>query len=375
MKKRKPVILFLFNRLGMGGVTKSIAFVANICAEAGYDVRVISLSSNKQTITLNKDIKIHTIGYEGEEVYKYSRLKKYYHLIKMYITLFKLVKSNSPDLVVAFRTDIVRVAVKIAKRMGIPVIGSVRGNPKEFTRRQMEKYTKNFNKCDVIVFQTENAMKCFNNTIQKKGIVIPNPSIPRLKTIEPFIGERKKIIMTCGRLAEEKQFDILIKAFDKVYHRYPDYRLHIYGDGPEKDYLKKLINDYGLYEAVFLMGHYDDVFANAYNNAIFVLSSRTEGMPNALIEAMSIGIPSISTDCEPGGPRILMADGLRGLLVPVGDINALSDAICSYIENPEIACQYGKVGMEINNELSQEVISGKWLEIINKCIHLSRKNV
>lgn len=368
MQNRRSKVLFITRGMGIGGAQKAIIFVANACANAGYKVSIISLTNTEPSININKKIEIKYAGYNPTLVNKDFLPKKVFHKLKLLLQLRQMVSKEKPDIVVTFMADIVRIVTYALLGTKTLIIGSERGNPLGYSMKQLKKYSKSYKKCDKVVFQTHKAASIFEESIQDKSIIIPNPSIPRLNPIEPFMGERRKIISAAGRLHVQKRFDILISAFSKVIKKYPDYQLHIYGEGSERKALEEIIRELNLMDYVTLKGETADVFVEANDHYAFVLCSDYEGIPNVLIEALSLGIPCISTDCDPGGPRKLFNDGRRGLLIPTGDIDRLANAICNYIENPELASQYGELGREVNNEFDPDLIAQKWNEVINSVI-------
>ena len=154
----------------------------------------------------------------------------------------------------------------------------------------------------------------------------------------------------------------MIEAFAEVHQRHPEYRLVIYGEGPERKLLEELVKRLGLQELCQLPGATNEVLEKIYSVSLFVLPSDFEGMPNALMEAMSLGLPCISTDCPCGGPRELIRDGENGLLVPVGDKAALVTAMEKLINDRDMALRMSKKALEIRNTHSMDAICKRWLE-------------
>lgn len=155
-------------------------------------------------------------------------------------------------------------------------------------------------------------------------------------------------IVAVGRLSNQKNYQMLIEAFSIIKDDFPQCNLEIYGEGPLRDELDSLIKKYGLSDRVFLMGAFPDVLERIYGSRLFVMSSKYEGMPNALMEAMSMGIPVISTDCPCGGPSELIQDGVNGFLCENGDPVALSrkmsyvlrkDNLNTVIKNEKLICR------------------------------------
>ncbi|MBW4417627.1 MAG: glycosyltransferase [Myxacorys californica WJT36-NPBG1] len=170
--------------------------------------------------------------------------------------------------------------------------------------------------------------------------VIYNPVVlPELLTLaklpvdHPWFDDgQPPVILGVGRLYPQKDFSTLIRAFAQV-RRIRPARLMILGDGPERDRLQNLIAELGLTDDVVLPGFVQNPYAYMANSAAFVLSSAWEGLGNVLIEAMAIGTPVISTNCE-SGPAEILANGRYGSLVPVGDSDAIAEAIVEVLSNP-----------------------------------------
>ena len=367
--KHSKRILFVFRGLGIGGAQKIQAFVANCCLNVGFDVvAVITRRNQIKTINLDDRIPVYTVNYPLYDINFKSIIRKLYIRIIFTLHLRKEILRLKPDLVCSFMTDITRMVHYALGLNKIKLIGAERGNPFKYKKKDLYKYINAFSRCNFVIFQTERAKSAYPKNIQLKSAVIPNPCIPRLAPISVYNGEREKIIFGVGRLNRDKRFDILIQAFNIVHKKHPDWKLIIFGDGELKFKLLQLSNSLNLEEAIHFPGNIPNVFAEAYKYGIFVLSSDNEGIPNVLIEAMSLGIPCISTDCEPGGPALLLKEGERGVLVPTGDIQKMAEVICYYIENPDIANRYGKLGLKVVTEFDPDKIGRKWIEIFEKLL-------
>ena len=348
-------ILVIFPHLGMGGVEKSLEFVSNLYYEAGNKVYVLSFSK-----TAKKHVKLAA----GITVEYLQLPQNILGRIAFVALLRSAIKRISPDVIIAFRTDITRIVTLATWNLDIGIISSERGNPERYTAKQKEKYENALSKCTKIVFQTEFAKSHFNESIRKKGVVIPNPCIVKSDT-QLQNAKREKVILSCGRLSKEKNFAGLIRAFSLISDIIPEYELHIYGDGPEKENLDCLIKDLGN-TRIKILSTVDNVFAYGGNASLFVLNSLAEGMPNALIEAMVTGIPCISTDCPGGVVEFLADDGRRVRLVPRSDDEKLAEAIEEVIENPDQAQKMAKCAMEIKETLSPERIKKMWLKLLEE---------
>lgn len=366
VNKEMTKIIFVINRLIIGGPQKVVVFLANYLVELGYDVSIISLSAVPPTLDIHRDVDLRFLGYEQDHVQSSVVTARVLMKAKMIYHLRRAIRTIEPSLICAFMPGVVRLVLMATTGLSCPVVGSERGNPYLFSHRKLKQYESAYRKCSVVVFQTEKSAMAFSDVV--RSVVIPNPCTPRVKPIEPHYGDRRKIIVGAGRLEPEKGFDNLIRSFEKVLKKHPEYCLYIFGEGNERARLKAMIDDNGLNDNVVLKGEERDVFREAKDCTAFVLSSLTEGMPNVLMEALSIGIPCIATDCDSGGPSVLLDQGRRGLLVPVGDNDALADAMCTYIDNPRLSEDYGQAALEVNTQFASELIAEAWLDLFTKVL-------
>ncbi|MBO1335627.1 glycosyltransferase family 4 protein [Streptomyces sp. VRA16 Mangrove soil] len=168
-----------------------------------------------------------------------------------------------------------------------------------------------------------------------------------------------KIVVAAGRLFHQKGFDLLIPAWAKLVEAYPDWQLRIYGTGEKKAQLRALVEEHHLYNHVFLMGHcerLDDELAKA---SVYVLSSRFEGLPMVLIEAMAHALPVVSFDC-PTGPADVLTHGVDGLLVPEQDPDALADALARLMADRELRSQMGTAALLTAAAYGPDAVHPRW---------------
>lgn len=240
------------------------------------------------------------------------------------------------------------------------VIISVRNMPEKeymgFLGKIISKYILPV--ADGCVFQTAEAAKYFKKRLRKKSTIIPNPVDKKFFEIER--DSKFGQIITVGRLTEQKNQKLLIDAFKKVHNRYDNIRLLICGDGEKKIQLEKYIKKNDLEDCIRLCGNVENIEEYLQKAFLFVLPSDYEGMPNALMEAMAVGLPVISTNCPCGGPRGLINNRVNGVLIPVRDEDLLCAAIINLLENPELANFLGKNARECLKEYMIEPITLKW---------------
>lgn len=191
--------------------------------------------------------------------------------------------------------------------------------------------------------------------------VIPNPC--SLDGLKMPVSTKKKTILSVGRLHEQKGFDLLLQAWQPIEKKYPDWSLRIIGEGPKRSELEAQIRELGL-QHVVLAGKTEDVIDEYTSASLFVLSSRYEGLPLALIEAMWCGVPCVAFNC-PQGPSELLADK-RGWLVSNGNISALRKRMEFAMTHPEEAILRAKKAQAFAQTIySEAAIMPQWLKIIN----------
>lgn len=352
-------LVFVINQLKRGGAAKMIKYVANIAVTEFDMVSIIDMYDETYVGNdLHPKIQVKGLGLGAVK-----RLKRQFLLIS---SLRQSLREEKPDYVCSF-VGHVNVIARLATlgMRNVIFISAERGDPysESFMWKIVTKWT--YLKSDYCFFQLDRALAFFGEKVKSHSWVIPNPVVLN-KVVEPYWGERNKTIVSAGRFAPEKCYDVLIKAFAIVKNVHPDYSLVIYGDGRLKKDYEKLIIALGIQDSVLLPGYISCVAETIRKDGIFVLSSLFEGIPNSLIEAMSVAIPCVATDCTPGGPSFLLKGGTRGVLVPVKNVQEMADAIIRLIENPNYSKEIGKKSYEIVKELAEPQIREMWINAFKR---------
>ncbi|NFO31263.1 glycosyltransferase family 4 protein [Clostridium botulinum] len=353
-------IVFFIGGLGGGGAERVVCNLSDYLSKKN-DVTILTLSSIKSIYKINQ--KVTHINLENDKKIKLFLLKNTYRIYNLY----KFIKIKEYDIIITFLPIPSFIMLLFRSIIKAPILVSVRNDPKiEYKSKYMNLIMKwLYPRADGFVFQTEEAKNYFKNIINNNYDIIPNP-INKEFLIDPFCGEREKVIVSVGRLVAQKNHILLINAFSEICNKYPEYKLIIYGDGELRDKLEQRIEELNLNNRVILPGNVENVPKHIYKASLFILSSDYEGMPNALMEAMALGLPVISTDCPCGGPNFLIKHGINGILIPVGNSKELVSAIDIVLTDKDYLNKLSKESSKICENLSPERIFLKWQKYIYK---------
>lgn len=352
-------ILFNMGSLKKGGAERVASNLCNFLVKDN-DISIMTSIKENSYYKLNNNINLYNLDENRPE--KNFLKKNIKRLKKMNL----LVKKIKPDIIISFLPEpSYRILFLKIFNPNIKVIVSVRNDPKveysSIKNRMIMKLL--YPLADGFVFQTQEAKEYFSKKIQDKSVIIPNP-INEEFICEPYTGKREKIIVTVGRLEEQKNHKMLIEAFSKLPEEFKEYKLIIYGEGSLRNKLEEQINELNLKDRVLLPGQVDNVKEKIYKASLFVLSSKYEGMPNALMEAMALGIPCVATDCPCGGPRFLIKNKENGYLIAINDTENLYKKMKEVLETDQTVIS--KNASKITIGLNPKKINENWREYIEK---------
>ena len=345
---------------GAGGAERQIILLSNQLAHRGHEVTLCVLAENNSPYKI--DDKVRIVDVSNVEINNNSSVGK---IIKRLCAFRKVVKQTKPDAIINYNLQSAYFCLTLCKKQRSKVVYSERGDPydAEYSGLLGKVRDITVKRMDGLVFQSEGARDFFDDSIKKKSVVIHNSvNVPQEKYPTP--AEREKRIVNVGRLHPQKNQKLLIDAFAQVTKAFPDYVLEIYGDGELHDDLQKQIDDLGLHDKVTIYPSRKNIWDCIYKASLFVLTSDFEGMPNALMEAMALGLPCVSTDCRPGGARSLIENGKNGFIVPVGDVAALSWAMSQCLSKQDVSERIAFDAKKIVETHSEKVLFDKWEEFL-----------
>jgi GalNAc-alpha-(1->4)-GalNAc-alpha-(1->3)-diNAcBac-PP-undecaprenol alpha-1,4-N-acetyl-D-galactosaminyltransferase len=345
-------IVFVIGSLRRGGAERVISILANRYASAGWSVDVLLLLDQQCSYVLNPKISVIPICN--------GRVSRLGHVPFWLRAMRKHFRDRKPRAVVSFIARINVLTLLACMGLGLNVVVSERTDPKHDGRSWLVRMATSllYRTAKTVVFQTKSAQSCFPRSVQRKSVIIWNPI--SVDTVAQ--RDRRKKIVTAGRLQPEKNHEMLINAFCIVRNRYPDYELVIYGEGRLRRDLLTQIARMNLTDSVFLPGSVADVHEQMADAEMFVLSSNHEGLSNALCEAMLMGLPCISTKC--GGSNEVLIHDQNGLLVDIGNEQQLAEAMLSLIEDKEKAIRLSFAGNQTAEQMRKDIVASHWETVI-----------
>lgn len=351
-------LAFVVGSLSGGGAERIVSVISSEMAEKGHEVSVILVASTECSYDVSEKVKIIDC----------SKKYKKFGFINRVLAIRKCLKELDVDACISFTVavNLYSILSCIGKRCRLIV--AERNDPQydpaskvlRIMRWALYPFANNF------VFQTEQEKKFFSRKIQGRSIVIPNPVNPNIP--EAFEGKRSCRIVTAARLEPQKNIKMAIDAFSIIHATRPEYIFEIYGQGSLREELERYSASKGIEGVVLFKGNSSNLYEDILDAQVFVLSSDYEGMSNSMIEAMALGIPTISTDYSSGGAREIIKNNENGIIVPVGDVSALANAIERVINNPDFANEISCNSIKVRDDLNIELITSKWMDYIERVI-------
>lgn len=306
-------IAFFIEHIAGGGAERVLTNLANLFAEHGHDCIMITTLRRDDEYCLCSRVRRYVTepkGYHGN---------RYVGTLRRLRALRTVLRRERPEFLISFLNSALYHGVLTTRGLCTKSVISVRNDPNfdypNLLSRTLAKFLLALS--EGAVFQTIDAQKWFPLSLQRKSTIIYNPIGQDFYRVK--YSPQDKSVVAVGRLSSQKNYKFLIGAFAKFYQSHHDWVLRIYGAGEQRNILQGMIDKLNLSEVITLCGRAADVPSVVSKSAIYVMTSDFEGAPNALMEAMAVGMPCISSDCPCGGPRMLIVDGENGFLYRVGD--------------------------------------------------------
>ncbi len=343
-------IVFVVPDMAGGGTEKVITLLANEYVNRGIEVGILTFAGNEYAYPLDERVEKYSAAMpsNGNPMVRMKRIAHMRHYFK----------KNRGCRIFSFSTIGTGFVVLATLFMGRDMLVAERTDPQTCDHKLYRNFFYGFAK--KLVCQTADGVKCFPKNLQKKACVIGNPVSDGLA--EVYTGTRKKEIVTVGRLHPVKNQRMLLEAFSIFEKQFKDYTLHFFGKGPLEGELKEHAGKLGIEGKVVFHGFSDRVDLDICKSSMFVLSSNYEGVSNSMVEALALGLPVIATDCPIGGCRMYIEPEVNGLLVPVGDTEALADAMCRLAGDQELAGRMSHNAAKVRTEYSIGKIADLMLE-------------
>lgn len=360
-------ILFYINAIHDGGAERVMVNLAKYFSDTGYETILVTSFRDTWEYKIEGNVKRLTL--EENEV-KQGKIKRNFSRI---IKLRDILKKEKPDVAVSFMAEPNFRLLVASLGLNVKTIVSVRNDPNKEYAGKIGKFVGKWILpiADGCVFQTKEAQEWFPERLQRKSTIIFNAVKEEFFHIErkPVAGE----IITCGRLEAQKNHKLLIDAFAEVGKEHPYAKLKIYGEGSLRNVLQEQINKLGVQDKAFLMGATNDVAKALQTADLFVLSSDYEGMPNALMEAMAVGVPCISTDCPCGGPRELLGSFSPEALFQLNDRENLYIKINKMLGDKELKNEKGAVCKKVAEGFKSNAVFKSWEKYF--CLVLAKRGM
>ena len=364
-------ICFAIGTLNYSGAEKIVRHLINKLNDGENRISVMLMSCSSPIPTVPKEVVQYPL-YVDPGVFKNPLMR----VARRINGIRNVVNNNNFDVVISF-------GVVFNMDVALGLVGSKtrlilceRNDPVYDPRSKIQRLRRalTYPLADGYVFQTETIKKFFSKDIQSKSVVIPNfieETIDQSDTYHPL----RQAWATSARLDDnQKNQKTLIKAFSLFAKTHPNYKLEMYGDGPDRRKLEEYASECGVKSDVLFMGRVKNPMHEIRSCKGFILTSKFEGMPNALIEAMAYAMPCISTDCGGGGAKALITDTVNGLLLQNDKPETIAAAMSRLSDDDEYATRLGLNAYRINEELNIDKIINKWTAYFDDVVRGANAN-
>jgi len=361
-------IFLVTEALGAGGAERVMSLLASRWVAAGRQVSIVTFDRPQDRVyhTLDERVTLLRLGRPKDD-----NTWRPLHLAKRVVRLRVLLRRERPHLTLSFLTKINAQTLLATLGTNLKVVACERNNPAMQSTHPLWNSMLGLllARADAFVLQTNRALQQAPRSTRTRALVIPNP-IARPETAVPAASTRPFRLVAVGRLTPQKGFDLLIDAFARLSSRHPEWALDIWGEGGERDRLQVMIDTSCLTTRVTLCGTSPQQGSWACNASAFVLSSRWEGFPNALGEAMACGLPVVAFDCA-FGPREMIQHGYDGMLVEHDNVAALARTLDRVMADEALRHTLGQNACRSARRFAPEHVATQWDELVRRMTTLA----
>jgi GalNAc-alpha-(1->4)-GalNAc-alpha-(1->3)-diNAcBac-PP-undecaprenol alpha-1,4-N-acetyl-D-galactosaminyltransferase len=360
-------ITLISSSLEVGGAERVMSIIANYWAARGWQITILTFDDGSEPPFYNLDKRIYYRPLAIESRCEHALLAVGYNLHRIRV-LKKAIVASRPHVVISFGNKTNIMTLLACQGLKVATIVNEHVHPKfgglSKTCRLLQKAT--YHQANLITVQTHNALSFFPSSKGYKTFVMPSPvAIPEPDTIDSQLYTDDRYLLAIGELIPQKGFDLLIQAFAKVCDPHPEWTLTILGEGEMRSELEDLCSQLGLQDRVFMPGIVKNIDLHLRKADIFALTSRFEGFPVTLCEAMACGVPVIATDCL-SGPREIIHNGIDGLLVVSENVDAIASGLDLLMSDPVKRQYFSHYAPKVLDRFGIEPVMSIWNNAIKQ---------
>ena len=366
-------LTLIISSLSAGGAERVVTLMANYWADKGRSITLLTFDDGTLPPFYALDARVHhrALAIASDSTHTLAALWSNLRRVRR---LRSAIRASRPDGVISF-LDRVNILTLLATRgLKIPVVVMEQAHPGSYPIGRAWERLRNWTypRAERVVAVTARALDYFSPRIKARACVIPNPAVSDGEANEPPSDQflTRPSVIAVGRLIQLKGHDLLLQAFSQLKDRHSTWTLTILGEGPSRAQLESLRHQLGIADRVHLPGSVQSPYSFLRQADLFVMTSRFEGFPLALCEAMACGLAVISTDC-PSGPREIIRDGVDGILVPNEDVEALAEAMGRLMSDEEERRRLGLRAREVTERFGLKKVMAMWEELLGQLVRES----
>jgi GalNAc-alpha-(1->4)-GalNAc-alpha-(1->3)-diNAcBac-PP-undecaprenol alpha-1,4-N-acetyl-D-galactosaminyltransferase len=367
-------VMLVISSLRCGGAEHVMSAIANYWAGRGWQVTLVTLDpTSTDFFPIHPLVERIGMGVSGVSHTSWEAVR---NTVTRLGRLRKVIRSARPEVIVSFMPPTTILSLTAGWLERVPVVVSERADPGQYSLPRFWSAMRRlaYPRAGAVVVQTPEVLRWAERFVPQRVVhiipnfvAVPHPAGTPEADRPPLEKEGLRHVVAMGRFNSQKAFDILIRAFAKSSVGRPEWRLTILGDGEDRKQLELLIKDLGVTSVVRLPGRVANpgIYLSAAD--LFVLSSRYEGFPNALLEAMAVGLPVIATNCE-SGPSHIVQHEVDGILVPVENVDALASAMAVLMDDASLRKRLGERATAVSERYAIDSIMSRWESLLNEVI-------